>query len=307
MTDRTNKLVTDIFISVIKYECGLPQGNGFSVEIANLYALFLLTWWNMDPIDPDGSIAPFHSPRHGYPLIAGGITKYIASSAYVDDATRYVSLPKISYTLQQFFDHVQGYCDLLADMSLVIKMRRNVNKCTVYSYNIPDNAVIPQFTSIAWSYDAQGPVKGIIATVVLKRDQQDNILCYQVSDNLRKNIPQTIQDVLRTHKYLGVPRNAQMDSHEGKQKILQKLNQRIGIIASKIHTITEAKVPHNMLVCQVATFSPICIPMTLQECMGVDKQLLKAYQYHLKHTPSDAKHNVFISEKKGGLGLRCFT
>ena len=117
MADHTNKLITDIFVSMLKYECGLPQGNGFSVEIANLYALFLLTWWNMDPINPEGQIAPFQSPRHGYPLIAGGIVKNIASIAYVDDATRYVALPKASYTLEQFYAHVQGYCDLLADLS----------------------------------------------------------------------------------------------------------------------------------------------------------------------------------------------
>jgi hypothetical protein len=36
---------------VIDYQCGLPQGSGFTVEIANLYAQFLLTWWNMDPQD----------------------------------------------------------------------------------------------------------------------------------------------------------------------------------------------------------------------------------------------------------------
>jgi len=44
MADRTNKLVTDIFVSMMKYQCGLPQGNGFSVEVANFYALLLLLW-----------------------------------------------------------------------------------------------------------------------------------------------------------------------------------------------------------------------------------------------------------------------
>jgi len=46
MCNHTNKLVTDIFIAVLKYECGLPQGNGFSVEIANLYALLLQTLYS---------------------------------------------------------------------------------------------------------------------------------------------------------------------------------------------------------------------------------------------------------------------
>ncbi len=59
MSHRTNKLVTDIFVATLRYRCGLPQGNGFSVEIANLYAMMLLMWWNMDPVNPMGTIAPF--------------------------------------------------------------------------------------------------------------------------------------------------------------------------------------------------------------------------------------------------------
>jgi len=159
MTNCTNKLVTDIFEALLDYKCGLPQGNGFSVEIANFYAMLLLMWWNMDPINPDGSIAPFQSARHGFPLIAGNILKPITSLAYVDDAKRYVALPKASCSLKEFFDVVQGYCDLLADLSLVIKMGRNFRKCTIYLYNIPENCNIPIFTSITWSYDSQGPVK----------------------------------------------------------------------------------------------------------------------------------------------------
>ncbi len=47
MTDRTNKLVTNIFVTLLNYKCGLPWGSSFSVEIANLYAMLLLcggTW-----------------------------------------------------------------------------------------------------------------------------------------------------------------------------------------------------------------------------------------------------------------------
>jgi hypothetical protein len=88
MTNRTNKLVIDIFVALLDYKCGLPQGNGFSVEveIANLYAIMLLMWRNMDHINPSNGISPFESPRHGFPLITGGILKPIASLAYVDDA-----------------------------------------------------------------------------------------------------------------------------------------------------------------------------------------------------------------------------
>jgi hypothetical protein len=30
--------------------------------------------------------------------------------------------------------------------------------------------MVPEFTSIAWSYDSQGPVKGYIAVVVMQQD-----------------------------------------------------------------------------------------------------------------------------------------
>jgi hypothetical protein len=177
MVNRTNKLVTDIFVALLKYICGLPQGNGFSVEIANLYAMLLLMWWNMDPINPQGTIAPFTSPRHAFPLIAGGILKPVSSLAYVDDAKRFVAMLKSAHTCEEFFAVVQGYCDHLADLSLVIKMGRNVKKCTLFLFNIPHDIAIPDFTSIAWSYDAQGPVKGSIAVVVMQRDSAGHLLC----------------------------------------------------------------------------------------------------------------------------------
>jgi hypothetical protein len=100
----------------------IPQGNDFSVEIANLYTMLLLMWWNMDPINPEGTIAPFQSPRHGFPLIAGGLIKPISTLACVNNAKRYVALLKNSYTITEFFEIVQGYCNLLADLSLEIKM-----------------------------------------------------------------------------------------------------------------------------------------------------------------------------------------
>ena len=307
MCNRTNKLVTDIFIALLKYKCGLPQGSGFSVEIANLYAMFLLMWWNMDPIDPHGTIAPFDTPRHGFPLIAGGMVKAIASLAYVDDAKRYVALSRSLYSLEEFFNVVQGYCDLLADLSLGIKMGRNVRKCVLYLYNIPEHAVIPEFTSIAWSFEAGGPVKGSIAVVVMRRDQDNNLICYDVPSNLRASAPAHVKAILNTTKYLGVYNNAQLDNTEGKEKILKKLSQRIGLIATKTQTIRETQIAHNMQVCQVATFSPICINMSLAECSKVDRQLLQAYQYRLKYMPSDSKHNIFLSEKLGGIGVRSFT
>jgi hypothetical protein len=119
MVNRTNKLVTDIFVAVLQYKCGF-------------YAMLLLMWWNMDPINPTRTIAPFTLSRHGFPLIADGILKPISSLAYVDDAKRFIVMPKSTHSSDEFFATVQGFCDLLADLSLVIKMERNVRKWTIY-------------------------------------------------------------------------------------------------------------------------------------------------------------------------------
>jgi hypothetical protein len=180
-------------------------------------------------------------------------------------------------------------------------MGRNVKKFTIYLYNIPEDITVPEYTSIAWSYDSQGPVKGSIATVVMRRDSVDNsLICYHVAN--RENAPPFIKNVLLLRKYLGVPNNAQLDPMDGKEILIKKMHQQIALIAIKANNIMESKITHNMLVCQVATFSPLCIYMTLEECATIDKQLIQAYQYRLNFKASDAKHSIFLSEKLGGLG-----
>jgi hypothetical protein len=104
---------------------------------------------------------------------------------------------KDSYSVSEFFTIVQGYCDLLADLSLVIKMGRNVKKCTIYLFNIPENAVIPEFMT----YDSQGPAKGAIAVVVIRQDHSnDPLICYQVPESIRNEVPQHIIDILVPRK-----------------------------------------------------------------------------------------------------------
>jgi hypothetical protein len=149
-------------------------------------------------------------------------------------------------------------------------------------------------------------VKGFIAVVVMHRDCADeHLICYQVPKNIRENAPSHIKNVLNTRKYLGVPTNAQLDDTDGKEKLISKMNQRIGLIVAKTDSIQEAVISHNMLVCQVATFSPLCIKMSLKECGNIDKLLMKAYLNRLNFMSHDAKHGIFLSER-GGYGLRSF-
>ncbi len=98
------------------------------------------------------------------------------------------------------------------------------------------------------------------------RDDEENLICYQVDKSLIENIPRNIGNILQDRKYLGVPTNAQMESTTGKLKLINKMHQRIAIISKNANTIQETRILHNMLVCRVATFSPICISMMRKEC-----------------------------------------
>jgi len=94
---------------------------------------------------------------------------------------------------------------------------------------------------------------------------------------------------------------------EGITKLVNKMHQRIGMISRSSNSVQETKSHHNMLVCQTTTFSPICLSMSLNDCSIIDKHLLNTYKYRLKHMTNDAKHSIFISEKRGGIGVQCFT
>jgi hypothetical protein len=119
-------------------------------------------------------------------------------------------------------------------------MGRNVLKCIIFLFNIPEDAVIPEFTSIAWSYDSQGLVKGSIAVVVMRRENATGaLLCFNIPNNLREDAPQHIKDILVSRKYLGVSTNAQLDGTEGKEKLIKKLNQRIGLVSTKASSISQ--------------------------------------------------------------------
>jgi hypothetical protein len=77
---------------------------------------------------------------------------------------------------------------------------------------------------------AQGPTTGNIATVIMYRDADENLICYDISKTIQNEVQQNITDIITDRKYLGVPTNAQLDSMEGKEKLVNKLKQRIAII-----------------------------------------------------------------------------
>ncbi len=109
--------------------------------------------------------------------------------------------------IDKFFQLIQKYCDLLADLSLVIKVGQNVTKCKIIVYNIPLGSNLT-ITSNVWSYDEGGPVTGNIITIVVCRDSEGNLIKYQIPDEQLKDATVSISYQQAIHKYLGMPNNA---------------------------------------------------------------------------------------------------
>jgi len=100
----------------------------------------------------------------------------------------------------------------------------------------------------------------------MHRDEDGNLIYYDVPKPLRESASPNVQSILTQSKYLGVSNNMQINGVEGKEKIIKKISQRIGLVSKKADCVRENRISHNMLVCQGATFSPICISMFLAEC-----------------------------------------
>jgi hypothetical protein len=118
-------------------------------------------------------------------------------------------------------------------------------------------------------------VRGSIAAVTMRRDSSNNLIWYAVPKLLRENAPAHIKAIINSRKYLGIPWDAQLNNDDGKEKIIKNLKQRIGLVVAKADSIREAVITHNILVCQVATFSMLCINMSLRECASIENSCLK--------------------------------
>ncbi len=59
--------------------------------------------------------------------------------------------------------------------------------------------------------------------------------------------------------------------------------------------IVEARIGHNMLVYQVATYSPICITMSLKECACIDGALLRDIEVYITNDNSLSAHALIMS------------
>jgi hypothetical protein len=62
-----------------------------------------------------------------------------------------------------------------------------------------------------------------------------------------------------------------------------------------------------MLVNGLATYSPLCIPFSIEQATNIDNFCLNLYKKKFLCTNSDSKHTIFLCKEMGGYGLRSFT
>ena len=296
MHDRTNTLVTDIFQENINYKCGLPQGINMSVELSNLYSSTYMKWLER-AIDKLPIIK-------GYELNIDGIIHVIKNMGYVDDTTIYLMAKKLDISTEDFLKLVQAILDAAADFSLVFKVGRNPKKCTVTLYNIENNVIIPDFHSIAWSFENRGPLKAIIKPQVVRCTSEGDLIKYAKNFAFAES---DILDTLKHNRYLGVSKNAFQENDEQINSLCLKMKDRLYKISNRANHPEEIRIIHNSIVCSTATFSPLCIQFPFRKTMEMDRFTTKIYSKAMGYGPSDSKHAIFISERKGGHNLKPFT
>jgi hypothetical protein len=162
MSNRTNILITDLFQEIIPYKCGLPQGMGFSVELANLFTHLLLKY-----CDEDETIKT--------ELNGMGRKRIIQTNGYVDDNNKFAAIDKTKGK-EALMEKVQKIYDRAADLSLVLKTGRNPSKCKIYIYNLKENDTIDDIKSIAWSFENKGILQGKITPIIIRENVEGQLI-----------------------------------------------------------------------------------------------------------------------------------
>jgi len=125
---------------------------------------------------------------------------------------------------------------------------------------------------------------------------------YIIPHEMRTNALEAIQQILTQWKYLGVLNNAQQDNVDRKHKLFNKINQRIELVSWKADSILqEARI--IVTICWYAK-SPIFLWYALTYLRNIDRCPLKAYHYKMKCMDNDTKHHIFISQRRGGIGVK---
>ena len=285
---------------ITKFSYGLRQGKGFSCPLAILVAWELLYVWSLDlPNDEPG----LHPYQMGAKDPQTGRFPTLKAISYVDDNARYTT----GTSCPQVCQRVQGYIDHASSWYNVNRIGRKSPKCRIrlYGLNPAEHDQIPKFTSIAWSYLHDRPIKSEIQTTV-QTSHIDHSCPVDLADTPPKADPTTGPDDLPADQLyaalFGTNINMQGLTNTAKNTSAMK-NSIDRIHGTKINKRL-ATLAHNTLVTSLGEFNPLHKSEPAATVSRKIDGLTGDSHRSFGLSVNDPRHIIFLPPTLSGHGVR---
>jgi len=272
------------------FMCGIKQGNAASCPYANATIALKVDAWNIPcPKHPNHNNQedPYYMQQHPNNHQQPQATLQILS--YCDDNSRYTQADNI----EQLHTKIQWYIDKGGEFSIITKLGRKTEKCTIRLINIPQQTKTPTFNSTAWSYQHMAPHKAQISTVTTFK-QNDT------TDQIHQETPQA----LHHDKHFGIHINALADMTPTYTRTINKAYTRLNAIRRQGYSPQTCSTLHSALVLSINTYNPLCTHIPLSQAAKLDYIYATTYLKTFKHTRCQPKHLIFLPHTYFGLNQR---
>jgi len=189
--------------------CGNKQGSLFACPCSNEVASFKSKAFFPPPQLPHRPLVDGHAFQfHSQDMCATARHLILIIHSYCEDDTHYTAALLCSYLITQ----VQWSRDHAEDFSLITKLGRKHNKCSVVIINHPHDEPIPSFDSTVWSYDHAAPYTYLIATHTVTSIGNNPDPCHQPTSATTRIVSHSTDDVeyrgyssLSSSDFFGIP------------------------------------------------------------------------------------------------------
>ena len=293
------------------FRMGLLQGSGFSVAVANpVVELKYLAWRLQRDSLQAGIAAREPGALHAYVLHttdpADGRDVYVWAGGYCDDNIRFLG----QGSLMDLLRWAQDSIDNAGDFSLVTKLGRKGDKSGVTLFNINplEMTTIPLFTSVAWSFAENRPLKEEVKTRVHFRPvTQAELDTLTPVETIRLLDFVSLHECVTPAKHLGITSDLAGYTHYTAANIIANVHMRLSDMRLWRLKDQELLRAINSLLTTVAAYAPILSGLTNEDTTTLDKTVLRTIRRACGMAPSDNQMLLGINPADLGNGLRLFT
>jgi len=301
LSEKDVEIITNKGVIKAKFICGLEQGNPDSPRCANLVIKFKHDIWQciLKECLDDSVGKEFAYYFYSYDARDGKIKLY--RIGYSDDNTRIISL----VSDEELIKAVKQFIKQSGDLSIVLKIGRKGSKCDISFYNLKLKTIasLPQFDSIAWNYNKDGPIK---ENMPVRCHANENTLANLDKAGLSKEEIKKVESLtkLKNGKHLGLTSKLDGDTSTSYLKQLSKVRDRVKEI--KISMMKEApqKYSVNSLIVPMISFAPLQFNYDLNDLTKCDNFILDHIGKNKGFAKNDARHSLYLSNKKLGHEIK---